>query len=82
MSFEPVDAPRALFEIMKLDLEKMEKKWIFDISNYIFYNECGLAYDILTFLCNEHAYEPSEEALRLLKLTGKMLGVEYPNLCH
>jgi hypothetical protein len=82
MNFEPIDPPRALFEVMKLDLEKMEKKWIFEISNYIFYNECGIAYDILVFLINKGDYEPTTEALRLIKLAGLMLGVEYPNLCH
>ena len=80
MNFEPVDPARALMRILKLDLENLRKEWIIDISDYIFYNECGLAYDILISLIKEESYKPSDEALRLIKLTGTMLGVAYPRL--
>lgn len=74
MSFDPVDPERALMQIMKLDLERLKKEWVLDVSNYIFYGECGLAHDVFIFLMREGAYKPSDEALRLIKLTASMLG--------
>lgn len=82
MSFDPVDPERALMQIMKLDLEHLKKEWVLDISNYIFYSECGLAHDVLIFMMRQEAYIPSEEALRLIKLTASMLGIEYPKLSY
>jgi hypothetical protein len=78
----PVDADRAIMQILKLDIEQFDKKDIIEIFHFIFYNECGLAYDGLIYLIKQASYKPSEEALSLIKLTGTMLGVEYPNLCH
>lgn len=78
--FVPVDASRALMQVMRIDIDSLDKDCLLTISSYIFYNECGLAYDALTFLIREGTYRPSVDALRLIKISAEMLGVEFPNL--
>lgn len=80
MNPHPIDPPRAIMQILKMDIEQFDKRDMLEIFHFIFYNECGLAYDSLIYLINQARYTPSKEALALIKLTGSMLGVEYPNL--
>jgi hypothetical protein len=80
MEFDPVDPARALMQVMKIDLDLLSKKDLLDISHFIFYNECGLAHDVLVYMMREGEYTPSSEALKLIKLSSEMLGIEYPKL--
>ena len=78
MNQQPIDPPRAILQILKLDIDQFDKRDMLEIFHFIFYNECGLAYDSLIYLIKQAGYTPSEDALVLIKLTGSMLGVEYP----
>ena len=82
MSFDPIDPSRALMLIMKLDIDSLDKESLLEISSFIFYNECGLAHDILIYLMRQGTYKPSDEALRLIKIVASMLSVEYPKLSY
>jgi hypothetical protein len=76
----PIDPPRAIMQILKLDIDQFNKQDMLEIFHFIFYSESGLAYDGLIYLINHAGYTPSKDALALIKLTANMLGVEYPNL--
>lgn len=76
----PVDIERALMRALRLDVNLLSKEDILTVYEYMFYSECGVAYDYLVSRISQDIYTPSEEALMLIKYAGNFLGITYPNL--
>lgn len=76
----PVDIERALMRTLRLDVDLLSKEDILTVYEYMFYSECGVAYDYLVSLISQGIYKPSDDALILIKYASNFLGITYPNL--
>lgn len=81
INFTPVNAEQALLVVFAIDYSKlMHVEGINQTRSFVEHNESGLAYDDLVCIIQNKVYEPSSEALQLIKEAGMLMGIEYPKL--
>ena len=74
------DPEAALIKVLETDVEKIPQDYAAEAKHLIEHNECGLAYDVLTFGIQRGVYLPTNQALNLIKQTAEVMGITYPSL--
>lgn len=69
-----------LLRVLQIDAELIEQSASKEALHFMEFGECGLAYDVLVFEMDEKSYDPSPEALELIRRAASAMGLVFPQL--
>lgn len=67
-----------LLRVLQIDAGLIEASD--EARHFMEFGECGLAYDVLVFEMDEKSYDPSPEALELIRRAASAMGLVFPQL--